>query len=220
MQLKKGAMLVAVFIALGTGGLQQTRASEVNSQAEASPQAQIPGAFHHRQLDPAYQAKLEKFLTDTQALRKQIAIKSAEERARIHAQKPDIAAVNKAAGELFDMRAALADQAREAGVFARPRNEDKQGGKAQKFAMNQAKAEKFFTETRALRRQIAIASAGQKALLRSAEADPQQVAKSAGTLFELRENLRQKAREAGLASHYWSRHANGHHHDRLPWMLM
>lgn len=215
MQLKKGAMLVAVLAVFGTtSAIQQAQAAEPRHQAQITTEGQ------HRRLDPARAAKLDKFQIDTQALRKQIAIKEAEKQALIHARKPDIAAVKKTAGELFDVRETLADKAREAGIFPRPKAGGKAGGKAEQYAATPAQLVKFVLDSRELRRQIAIASAEQKALVRSSEADPQQVAQSAGNLFELRENLKQKAKEAGLPPRLWQGHTGGGQHHRAPSMRL
>jgi hypothetical protein len=61
-------------------------------------------------------AKIEKFLTDTQGLRKQMFIKRAEERALMHSRTPNAEAVAQAAGELFDLRTKIHEKAEAAGL--------------------------------------------------------------------------------------------------------
>ncbi len=69
-----------------------------------------------KQLDPATQEKVNKFFKDNQALRKQIVMKQAENRAIMQSEKPDPQAAATVAGELFDLRTAMHDKAEAAGV--------------------------------------------------------------------------------------------------------
>lgn len=62
----------------------------------------------------------------------------------------------------------------------------------------QQKHAKFLDETRELRKQLTVKQAGMRALLHAAQPDSAQVARLAGELFDLREQLRAKARESGL----------------------
>jgi len=61
-------------------------------------------------------AKLEKFLADTKDLRKQIYVKRAEKQALMHNRVPDAVAIAKVTGELFDLRSAIQEKAKEAGL--------------------------------------------------------------------------------------------------------
>ena len=60
----------------------------------------------------------------------------------------------------------------------------------------------FLTETKELRKQVAEKRAAKRAIMKSANPDPQAVAKLAGELFDLREQLRVKATAAGLPSQF------------------
>ena len=71
-----------------------------------------------QQLDPAVKEKLDKFFTDTQDIRKEMAVKRAEQRAMLRTDNPDPAAAGKLAGELFDLRTTIRQKADEAGVSA------------------------------------------------------------------------------------------------------
>ena len=62
--------------------------------------------------------------------------------------------------------------------------------------------EKFLSETRALRKNMAIKQAEMAALMNRENPDEKKVAKLAGDIFELRSELRQKATDNGLASGY------------------
>ncbi|MBT8346931.1 MAG: periplasmic heavy metal sensor [Desulfofustis sp.] len=82
---------------------------------------QAPGPrmqMQYNQLDPAAQEKLDQFFTDTQDIRKEIAVKRAERMALIRSENPDPAAAGKLAGELFDLRTTMHQKAEEAGVTA------------------------------------------------------------------------------------------------------
>ena len=61
-----------------------------------------------------------------------------------------------------------------------------------------AARDKFLDQTVDLRRKMVENRARMRALMRSSNPDPDQVAKLAGEIFDLREQLRAKARENGL----------------------
>ncbi len=93
---------------------------------------QAPGPrmqMQYQQLDPAVKEKLDQFFTDTQDIRKEIAVKRAERMALIRSENPDPAAAGKLAGELFDLRTTMHQKAEEAGVTAYlgPRNGSRGG---------------------------------------------------------------------------------------------
>jgi hypothetical protein len=67
-------------------------------------------------LDPATLEKVSKFFKDNQALHKQIVMKQAEKWATMQSEKPDPQAAAKVAGELFDLRTAMHENAEAAGV--------------------------------------------------------------------------------------------------------
>lgn len=75
-----------------------------------------PQAQNAQQLDPAVQQKLDGFFTDTQALRKEMAVKQAEKMALMRSDNPDPAAVAKVTGEMFDLQATMREKAVAAGV--------------------------------------------------------------------------------------------------------
>lgn len=74
------------------------------------------GGVYYQQVDPAIQEKMDQFYTDTQALRKEMAVKQAEKMALLRSDNPDPAAVSKLTGELFDLRTAMQEKAEAAGV--------------------------------------------------------------------------------------------------------
>ncbi len=85
-----------------------------NSMPGPGPRMQM----QYNQVDPAVQEKLDKFFTDTQDIRKEIAVKQAERMALIRSDNPDPAAAGKLAGEIFDLRTTMHQKAEEAGVTA------------------------------------------------------------------------------------------------------
>ena len=74
--------------------------------------------LQYQQLDPAIKEKLDAFFTETQDIRKEIAVKRAEQRAMLRSENPDPATAGKLAGELFDLRTTMHQKAEEAGVTA------------------------------------------------------------------------------------------------------
>ena len=97
----------------------------------------------------------------------------------------------------------MMDKVKAAGLFGRT----EKGRDKAKFAEKHAKIEKFFTETRDLRKQISVARAEKRALMHSQAPDPLAVAKVAGQVFDLKNTLREKAIAAGLP---WYFHGRGH----------
>ena len=190
--------MAAVLAAMiGIMGVQHAEARDAGHQGDG------PGRFH--KLDEATQAKITKFQADTQDLRKQIAMKRAEKSALIRSETPNIEAVKKAAGELFDLKATMYEKVKAAGLFT--------SGRHDRFADRHAKFEEFLTDTKDLRRQIAIQSAEKEAMLHSKNPDAMSVAKVAGDLFDLQNTLREKARAAGLPRHFHRGHGRGFAHE-------
>lgn len=77
---------------------------------EENTQISIP------QIDAATQERMAQFYADTAGLRKQMAMKLAEERALMLGDDPDPKKAAALAGELFDLRHALQNKASEAGI--------------------------------------------------------------------------------------------------------
>jgi Spy/CpxP family protein refolding chaperone len=69
-----------------------------------------------QQLDPAIQEKVQQFFKDNQALRKEMAMKRAVQKALMQSQTPDTAEIAKVTGELFDLRMTMREKAEAAGV--------------------------------------------------------------------------------------------------------
>ena len=208
MRMKKAFMVVALAATVGMMGLQQASARGVSYHGDS------PRYFH--KMDDGIKAKIVKFRADTKDLRKQIVMKRAEESALIRSQAPNIEAVKKAAGELFDLRLTMSEKAKAAGLFAFKKQDDEKG----KLAEKHAKIEKFFADTRELRKQISVERAEKRALMHSQTPDPLAVAKVAGELFDLKSTLHEKAIAAGLPGHFHGmghgRHfSHGHNHGFL-----
>ncbi len=121
--MKKTIAIAAVITTIGLAGLTQAYAWGPRGGGNYGNCPQFTGS-QYSQVDPAMQEKFDKFFTDTQALRKEIAMKRAEKQALMRAATPDPTAVSKVTGELFDLRAAMRQKADEAGVsnFVGPMN--------------------------------------------------------------------------------------------------
>ena len=87
----------------------------------SSPAPDQPGQVgHHKHAkghkDPAMQAKMDKFLEETRALRRQLVSKRDAHIALMHAAQPNIAQIQQISGELFDLREDLMNKAKAAGL--------------------------------------------------------------------------------------------------------
>lgn len=63
-----------------------------------------------------------------------------------------------------------------------------------------AKVDKFYNDTKEIRKQIVMKHAEKRALMHSENPDPAKAAKLAGELFDLKATMQAKADEAGLSS--------------------
>ena len=113
--MKKTIAIAAVITTIGLAGLTQAYAWGPRGGSNYGNCPQFQGT-QYSQIDPATQEKVDKFFTDTQELRKEIAMKRAEKQAMMRVANPDPAAVGKITGELFDLRTAMRQKADEAGV--------------------------------------------------------------------------------------------------------
>lgn len=108
------AVLVSSFVVAGAASANWGRGGGMRGYNYPDC-PQYPAAAA-QQVDPAVQEKVEKFFTDTQELRKEIAMKQAEKMALLRNDAPDPATVSKLTGELFDLRNAMREKAAAAGV--------------------------------------------------------------------------------------------------------
>jgi len=113
--MKKKIAIAAVITTIGLAGLTQAYAWGPRGGGNYGNCPQFQGS-QYSQVDPATQEKMDNFFTDTQELRKEIAMKRAEKQAMLRGDNPDPAAMSKITGELFDLRAAMQKKADEAGV--------------------------------------------------------------------------------------------------------
>lgn len=70
----------------------------------------------YQQVDKDTQDRPDVFFSDTQELRKKIVMKKAEGQALMQADNPNGAALSKVSGELFDLRTAMQEKAKAAGL--------------------------------------------------------------------------------------------------------
>ena len=115
--MKKKIAIIAVVAGLGVAGLSQAYGGWGMRGANYYDCPMI-GNGQVSQLDPALQEKRDKFLADTQELRKEMAMKQAEKQALLRNDNPDPQVVSRITGELFDLRASMRQKAEEAGLPA------------------------------------------------------------------------------------------------------
>lgn len=185
MKMKKSILAVVLAAAVGIIGVQQASARPFGPHGD--------GEHRIQQLDDATKAKMEKFHADTQDLRKQMAMKRAETGALIRSETLDMDAVRKAAAEMFDLRTAMLEKVKVAGLHQKRDASDK------KMAEKHAKFEKFLADTQDLRKQMSVKRAEERALMHSRNVNAGMVSKVAGEVFDLRTAIHEKARAAGLA---------------------
>lgn len=76
-----------------------------------------PGpCYQARQLDDKAIAARDKFLSETVAIRKEMAVKRAEQEALMNSENPDAKRVAQLTGEIFDLREQLQAKAAESGL--------------------------------------------------------------------------------------------------------
>jgi len=201
MKIKKAFMVVVLATAVGLTGLQLAKADE--PRGDSSPR-------HFHKLDDATKAKIEKFQVDNKDLRKQIAMKQAEQTALTRSETPNIEAVRKTSGELFDLRTALMEKAKAAELFMFMKRDDKD----KKLTEKHEKIEKFFADTKDLRKQIFVKRAEKQDLMHNRTPDIAAISKITGELFDLRTTIQEKAKEAGLPKHF---HGMGWRKDHQGW---
>jgi Spy/CpxP family protein refolding chaperone len=126
MKIRKALVVVALVAGLGFTGLQQASA---RGWGGGSSQQGYGYGMNYQMMDEATMAKVDAFRAETTELRKQIAMKRAEQRALMGSQTPDPAAVSKIAGELFDLKTEMQTRAKEAGVPMMMGHRGKGGGK-------------------------------------------------------------------------------------------
>ena len=114
--MKKKIAVAVVIAGMGLAGLTQAYAGWGHRGGNYYNCPQNQGQPVATQVDPAIQQKIDAFVAETAELRKEMAMKRAEQRALMSAETPDPAAVSKVAGELFDLRNILRQKADEAGV--------------------------------------------------------------------------------------------------------
>jgi hypothetical protein len=117
MKMKKKIAIVAVVAGLGLAGISQASGGWGNRGANYYNCPMIQNGQVSR-IDPALQEKRDKFLADSQEIRKQMAMKRAEKQALLRSDNPDPQAVSTISGELFDLRTTLRQKAEEAGIPA------------------------------------------------------------------------------------------------------
>jgi Spy/CpxP family protein refolding chaperone len=110
--MKKKIAAIALTLTLATTGIAFARGGGYGMGYGYGPmQGQT-----YQSLDKATQDKLDAFYTDTQDLRKKIVIKQAEGQALMQSDNPNSAALSKVSGELFDLRTAMQEKAKAAGL--------------------------------------------------------------------------------------------------------
>lgn len=103
-------------VAMVTGLTLVGTASAYNGGGGPSHHGRMQGGQMYQQLDQATQDKISAFRDSNQSLRKEMVMKNAERQALLNTTNADPAAVAKITGELFDLRTALREKAKAAGL--------------------------------------------------------------------------------------------------------
>ena len=111
--MKKKIAAIVITLTLATAGIALARGG--GGYGMGCQYGPMQGQTY-QQLDKATQDKLDAFFADSQELRKKIIMKQAEGQALMQSDNPNAAALSKVSGELFDLRTAMHEKARAAGV--------------------------------------------------------------------------------------------------------
>ena len=117
MKMKKAAVITLLVAGLGFTGLYQAQARGWGGGYGGNC-PNFGCGQNYQMLDDASRAKFDAFRTETEDLRRQLAMKRAEKQALLSAQEPNPTDVAKVEGELFDLRTQLQSKATEAGLPA------------------------------------------------------------------------------------------------------
>lgn len=112
----KKIMLAAILTSGLTLAISQAAMAESAQPAQPGPQGKPGVPPCHYQMNTEMQKIHDKFLSDTVALRKELAEKNAVMRALMNAGTPDTVKASQVAGELFELREKLRAKAKEVGL--------------------------------------------------------------------------------------------------------
>jgi Heavy-metal resistance len=115
--MKKAIAITVLASVIGLTGMYQASA-RCGQGGMGGPGGNCAGAGMQAraEMDDATKAKFDAFLTDNQAVRKEIKMKQAKKRALMHGENPDAEKVAQLTGELFDLRTTMHAKAKEAGL--------------------------------------------------------------------------------------------------------
>ena len=111
--MKKEIAAIAFALTLATAGLALAQGGDGYGMGYQNGPMQGQG---YQQVDKATRDRMDAFYSDTKELRKKIVMKQAEGQALMQSDAPDGAALSKVSGELFDLRAAMQEKAKAAGL--------------------------------------------------------------------------------------------------------
>jgi zinc resistance-associated protein len=114
--IKKKIMLAAILTSGLTLAISQATLAETAKPAQPAPQSNSAALPCQVLMSSEMQKAHDKFLTDTVAIRKELAEKNAVMRALMQAGTPDTVKASQVAGELFELREKLRAKAQEAGL--------------------------------------------------------------------------------------------------------
>lgn len=112
----KKIMLATIFTSALTFAISQAAMAEPAKAAQGDTKEKSDQHSGQVQMGSEMQKVHEKFLTDTVAIRKELAEKNAVMRALLNAGTPDTVKASQIAGELFELREKLRARAKEAGL--------------------------------------------------------------------------------------------------------
>lgn len=112
----KKIMLAAILTSGLTLAISQAGMAETAQPAQPGPQGKPDASPSQYQMTTEMQKIHDKFMSDTVAIRKELAEKNAVMRALMNAGTPDTVKASQVAGELFELREKLRAKAKEAGL--------------------------------------------------------------------------------------------------------
>lgn len=177
-------------------------------------------------MDQASTDKYLLFQKENKDLFRSLAVKNAEERALAKNTAPDLVAVTKLSGEVFDLHESLRMKAVQAGIEpCLQRGDGKRemkGNPMQRANVDpqmMTKISTFKTENAELRRQLSIKKDVKRAMMQSSNPSVEKIATLTGEIFDIQTALQEKAKIAGIpygmGQHEMQGRDGRHHGDKM-----
>lgn len=196
-------IIVGTILVIGIASAGVAFAYGNNGQGDGHPMRPVGGEC--QMVDQVSADKYRVFQKENKGIFRNLAVKSAEERALGNSTAPDLVAVAKVAGEVFDLHESLRGKAIKSGI--EPCLTRGEGGKkmmghhmqsAQMDPVMITKMTTFKNENVDLRRQLSINKNVKRVIMHSENPSVEKIATLTGEIFDIQSALFEKAKIAGI----------------------